>query len=156
MSSDTQAMGRIGEVITRTWRTAAKMKDVRGPLPGDSERNDNNRVKRYIAKYTINPAITQGMSHVVGQIAPGMLADLVLWEPASFGVRPEMVVKGGFIAWANIGDENASIPTVQPVIGRPMYGALPEAAAMTSVVFVSQASVDNGELPDPPQSMPLL
>lgn len=145
MSSDTMAMGRIGEVVARTWRTAAKMRDMRGPLEGDSEGNDNNRVKRYIAKYTINPAITHGLSHLVGSIAPGQLADLSLWSPASFGARPEMVIKGGVIAWANIGDANASIPTVQPVIGRKMFGAEAAAASMNSVVFVSQASIDNGE-----------
>lgn len=144
ISSDTQAMGRIGEVITRTWRTAAKMRDVRGPLEGDSEGNDNNRVKRYMAKITVNPAITHGMSHLVGSVATGQLADLVLWKPENFGVRPETVIKGGFIAWAQMGDANASIPTVQPVIGRPMYGAAPESAALNSVVFTSQAAITSG------------
>jgi urease subunit alpha len=110
MSSDSQAMGRIGEVVTRTWQTAHKMKVQRGPLPGDSSRNDNTRVKRYVAKYTINPAITHGVAAHVGSIEPGKLADLVLWKPAFFGVKPEMVVEGGFIAWSVMGDANASIP----------------------------------------------
>jgi urease len=146
ISSDTLAMGRIGEVVTRTWRTAAKMREVRGPLPEDVEGNDNFRVKRYIAKVTINPAITHGMSHLIGSIAPGQLADLVLWLPADFGVRPQMVIKGGFIAWAQMGDPNASIPTVQPVLGRKMFGAEPDSTALTSVVFVSKASIDNGAI----------
>ncbi|CAK9783391.1 unnamed protein product [Cutaneotrichosporon oleaginosum] len=144
MSSDTMAMGRIGEVVARTWRTASKMRDLRGPLAGDEDGRDNTRVKRYIAKYTINPAITHGVSHIVGQVAPGMLADLVLWDPAHFGARPEMTIKGGMIAYAHIGDANASIPTVQPLIGRRMFGSEPDAAAFNSVVFVSQASIDNG------------
>ncbi|GFZ42802.1 Urease [Saitozyma sp. JCM 24511] len=146
ISSDSQAMGRIGEVIARTWRTAAKMRDVRGPLEGDEEGRDNERVKRYIAKYTINPAITHGMSHLVGQVAKGCLADLVLWKPENFGARPETVIKGGVIAWAQMGDANASIPTVQPVFGRPMWGAQPDAAGLNSVVWVSQASIDNGAI----------
>lgn len=144
MSSDTMAMGRIGEVVARTWRTASKMRDLRGPLEGDSEGNDNTRVKRYIAKYTINPAVTHGVSHIVGQVKVGTLADLVMWDPASFGARPDVVIKGGLIAYAHIGDANASIPTVQPVIGRPMFGSDPGAAAFNSLVFVSQASIDNG------------
>ncbi|RXK41419.1 urease [Tremella mesenterica] len=144
ISSDSQAMGRIGEVIARTWRTASKMRNVRGPLEDDEDGRDNNRVKRYIAKYTINPAITHGISHLVGQVALGCLADLVLWKPESFGARPEMVIKGGIIAWAQMGDANASIPTVQPVIGRPMWGAQSGAVGMNSVVWVSQASIDNG------------
>lgn len=146
MSSDTMAMGRIGEVVARTWRTASKMRDLRGPLEGDCDGNDNTRVKRYIAKYTINPAITHGVSHIVGQVKKGMMADLVMWDPASFGARPETVIKGGMIAYAHIGDANASIPTVQPLIGRPMFGSEPEAAAFNSVVFVSQASIDNGSI----------
>ncbi|WVW79923.1 urease [Kwoniella bestiolae CBS 10118] len=146
ISSDSQAMGRIGEVIARTWRTAAKMKDVRGPLEGDSEKNDNERVKRYIAKYTINPAITHGMSHLIGSVEVGKLADLVIWKPEHFGARPEMVIKGGVIAWAQMGDANASIPTVQPVYGRPMWGAQPEVAPRNSIVWVSQASIDTGTI----------
>ncbi|KAK6907123.1 urease [Kwoniella mangroviensis CBS 8507] len=146
ISSDSQAMGRIGEVIARTWRTAAKMKDVRGPLEGDSEKNDNERVKRYIAKYTINPAITHGMSHLIGSVEVGKLADLVIWKPENFGARPEMVLKGGVIAWAQMGDANASIPTVQPVFGRPMWGAQPEVAPRCSIVWVSQASIDTGTI----------
>src|SRR5580698_2593878 len=144
ISSDSQAMGRIGEVVTRTWQTAHKMKLQRGALPEDSGRNDNFRVKRYIAKYTINPAITHGMAHEIGSIEPGKLADLVLWKPAMFGVKPEMVVKGGFIAWSVMGDANASIPTPQPVIYRPMFGAFGGVTAATAVTFVSQASLADG------------
>ncbi|KAL8279235.1 hypothetical protein RQP46_008272 [Phenoliferia psychrophenolica] len=146
ISSDAQAMGRIGEVISRTWRTASKMKEFTGPLKEEKEGSDNVRVKRYIAKYTINPAITQGMSHVIGDIATGKLADLVMWKPSNFGVRPEMVIKGGVIAWANMGDANASIPTVQPVISRPMWGSYPEAAALNSVLFVSALSISSGTI----------
>ncbi|TXT11062.1 hypothetical protein VHUM_01813 [Vanrija humicola] len=146
MSSDTMAMGRIGEVIARTWRTAAKMREFRGPLQGDKEGNDNNRVKRYISKYTINPAIVHGVSHIIGQVAVGCLADLVLWDPASFGARPDVVIKGGVISWASCGDANASIPTVQPVIGRPMFGALPEAAGLNSIIITSQVAIDNGTI----------
>ena len=124
MSSDSQAMGRIGEVICRTWQTADKMKRQRGPLPGDAAGDDNLRVRRYIAKYTINPAIAHGIAHEVGSIEVGKLADLVLWKPAFFGVKPELIIKGGFIAGAMMGDGNASIPTPQPVIARPMFGAL--------------------------------
>ncbi|HVB35526.1 MAG TPA: urease subunit alpha [Patescibacteria group bacterium] len=144
ISSDSQAMGRIGEVVTRTWQTAHKMKTQRGPLPEDSERNDNFRAKRYVAKYTINPAITHGMAAEIGSIEPGKLADLVLWKPAFFGVKPEMVVKGGFIAWAAMGDPNASIPTPQPVLYRPMFGAFGAAVGATSITFVSQASLSAG------------
>ena len=124
LSSDSQAMGRIGEVVTRTWQTAHKMKTQRGPLAEDSARNDNFRAKRYVAKYTINPAITHGMAAEIGSIEPGKLADLVLWKPAFFGVKPEMIVKGGFIAWSAMGDPNASIPTPQPVLYRPMFGGI--------------------------------
>jgi urease subunit alpha len=138
MSSDSQAMGRIGEVITRTWQTAHKMKIQRGSLPGDSGPNDNLRIKRYIAKYTINPAITHGISHLVGSVEAGKLADLVLWKPAFFGAKPEMVIKGGFISWAQMGDPNASIPTPQPVFMRPMFGSFGLAPASTSIAFVSQ------------------
>ena len=141
LSSDSQAMGRIGEVLTRTWQTAHKMKVQRGSLAPDSGRNDNARVKRYVAKYTINPAITHGMGEEIGSIEPGKLADLVLWKPAFFGVKPEMVVKGGFIAWSAMGDANASIPTPQPVLYRPMFGSFGGATAATSVTFLSQAAV---------------
>jgi urease len=146
ISSDAQAMGRIGEVVSRSWRTAAKMRKMKGPLREDSETDDNHRVKRYISKYTINPAIVHGMSHVVGDIAVGKLADLVLWQPSQFGVRPDKVIKAGMIAWAQIGDANASIPTVQPVVSRPMFAALPGAAALSSILFVSQLSIDSGKL----------
>ena len=140
MSSDSQAMGRIGEVICRTWQTADKMKRQRGPLPGDTAGDDNLRVRRYIAKYTINPAIAHGIARDVGSIEVGKLADLVLWKPAFFGVKPELVIKGGFIAGAMMGDGNASIPTPQPVIARPMFGALRRARSHAcSVHFVSQA-----------------
>ena len=142
MSSDSQAMGRIGEVVTRTWQTAHKMKVQRGSLSQDSERNDNYRVKRYVAKYTINPAITHGIARYVGSIEPGKLADLVLWRPAFFGVKPEMIVKGGFISWSAMGDANASIPTPQPVLYRPMFGAFGGATAATSLSFVSQAALE--------------
>jgi urease subunit alpha len=143
MSSDSQAMGRIGEVVTRTWQTAHKMKVQRGPLGGDSSRNDNRRVKRYVAKYTINPAIAHGISGEVGSVEAGKLADLVLWSPAFFGVKPEMVVKGGFISWSVMGDANASIPTPQPVLYRPMFGAFGGAAQATGLTFVSRASLPN-------------
>ncbi|MBE2193126.1 MAG: urease subunit alpha [Anaerolinea sp.] len=144
ISSDSQAMGRVGEVIMRTWQTAHKMKVQRGALPEDTARNDNARVKRYVAKYTINPAITHGMGDQIGSVEPGKLADLVLWKPAMFGVKPEIVVKGGFIAWSVMGDANASIPTPQPVTYRPMFGAYGKAAGATSLAFVSQAAVDAG------------
>jgi urease subunit alpha len=144
LSSDSQAMGRIGEVVVRTWQTAHKMKVQRGPLKEDSSRNDNYRTKRYIAKYTINPAITHGMASEIGSIEPGKLADVVLWKPAFFGVKPEMIVKGGFIAWSAMGDPNASIPTPQPVLYRPMFGSFGGATAATSVTFVSQAAVSGG------------
>jgi urease subunit alpha len=142
ISSDSQAMGRVGEVVTRTWQTAHKMKTQRGPLAEDSERNDNFRVKRYVAKYTINPAITHGIAAHVGSIEPGKLADLVLWKPAFFGVKPEMIIKGGFIAWSVMGDANASIPTPQPVIYRPMFGSFGGAVHSTSLTFVSRAAIE--------------
>ncbi|MGJ8619894.1 MAG: urease subunit alpha [Methylophilaceae bacterium] len=142
MSSDSQAMGRVGEVIIRTWQTAHKMKVQRGALEEDSARNDNFRVKRYIAKYTINPALTHGISHVVGSIEVGKLADLVLWRPAFFGVKPSTILKGGMIAAAAMGDPNASIPTPQPVHYRNMFGAY-GGALKTSVTFVSQAALNN-------------
>ena len=142
MSSDSQAMGRVGEVIIRTWQTAHKMKIQRGSLTPDSTRNDNFRVKRYLAKYTINPAITHGISHVVGSVEAGKLADLVLWKPAFFGVKPSLILKGGMIAAAAMGDPNASIPTPQPVHYRPMFGAF-GGALVTSLTFVSQAAMQN-------------
>jgi urease subunit alpha len=144
LSSDSQAMGRVGEVVTRTWQTAHKMKVQRGPLLGDSRRNDNARAKRYVAKYTINPAITHGMATEIGSIEPGKLADLVLWKPAFFGVKPEMIVKGGFISWSMMGDANASIPTPQPVLYRPMFGSFGGATAATSVTFISKAALSVG------------
>ena len=143
MSSDSQAMGRVGEVIIRTWQTAHKMKAQRGALPEDSARNDNFRVKRYIAKYTINPAIAHGISHDVGSIAVGKWADLVVYKPAFFGVKPALILKGGMIALAAMGDPNASIPTPQPVHYRPMFGAHGGALARTSLTFVSQAAFNN-------------
>jgi urease subunit alpha len=142
MSSDSQAMGRVGEVIIRTWQTAHKMKVQRGALKEDSARNDNQRVKRYLAKYTINPAVTHGMAHVVGSIEPGKLADLVLWKPAFFGVKPSLILKGGMIAAAAMGDPNASIPTPQPVHYRPMFGSFGK-ALRTSLTFVSKAALAN-------------
>lgn len=141
ISSDSQAMGRVGEVVTRIWQTAHKMKVQRGPLPQDSERNDNNRVKRYVAKYTINPAITHGIAQHVGSIEPGKLADIVLWSPAFFGVKPNMIIKGGFIAWNAMGDANASIPTPQPVFYRPMFGAFGGATAATALTFMSKVAL---------------
>jgi urease subunit alpha len=143
MSSDSQAMGRVGEVIIRTWQTAHKMKTQRGALPGDGAA-DNARVKRYIAKYTINPAIAQGMAREVGSIEAGKLADLVLWSPAFFGVKPDLVIKGGSIACAPMGDPNASIPTPQPVHYRPMFGAFGRALAASCVSFVSAAALEAG------------
>ncbi|AJY76123.1 urease subunit alpha [Paenibacillus beijingensis] len=144
LSSDSQAMGRVGEVIIRTWQTADKMKRQRGPLETDSEGSDNFRIKRYIAKYTINPAITHGVSHLVGSVEPGKFADLVLWSPMFFGVKPDMVLKGGSIAYAQMGDPNASIPTPQPVFGRPMFAAFGKALTSSSITFVSQAAYDSG------------
>jgi len=145
ISSDSQAMGRVGEVITRTWQTADKMKLQRGPLPQEKSADDDNfRIRRYIAKYTINPAIAHGVSHLVGSVEVGKLADLVLWRPAFFGARPEMVLKGGIIAWSQMGDPNASIPTPQPVFMRPMFGAFGRAVGTSSIAFVSAASVSSG------------
>jgi urease subunit alpha len=143
MSSDSQAMGRVGEVVMRTWQTAHKMKVQRGPLAEDSSRNDNFRVKRYIAKYTINPAITHGISHVVGSLEVGKIADIVLWKPAFFGVKPSTILKGGMIAAAQMGDPNASIPTPQPVHYRMMFGAF-GGGLKKSFTFVSQAAFDAG------------
>jgi urease subunit alpha len=152
ISSDSQAMGRVGEVVTRTWQTAHKMKVQRGALsaaqagtlPGDSGGNDNSRAKRYVAKYTINPAITHGMAAEIGSIEPGKLADLVLWKPAFFGAKPEMVIKGGFIAWSAMGDPNASIPTPQLVMYRPMFGSFGAATAPTTITFMSELSLGAG------------
>jgi len=141
MSSDSQAMGRIGEVITRSWQTADKMKKQRGALPGEKSGSDNIRVRRYVAKFTINPAIAHGISNEVGSVETGKLADLVLWKPAFFGVKPEIIVKGGMIAWAAMGDANASIPTPQPVIYRPMYGSYGGALHSASMTFLSKAAM---------------
>jgi urease subunit alpha len=144
MSSDSQAMGRIGEVILRTWQTADKMKRQRGPLPGEKTGSDNLRVRRYVAKFTINPAIAHGISHEVGSVEAGKFADLVVWHPAFFGVKPELIIKGGTIAWAAMGDPNASIPTPQPVLFRPMFGSFGTALHHTSLLFVSTAASDAG------------
>lgn len=144
ISSDSQAMGRIGEVICRTWQTAHKMKLIRGELDSSAPQNDNLRIKRYIAKYTINPAIACGFSKHVGSVEVGKLADLVIWKPAFFGAKPEMVVKGGTIAWSDMGDPNASIPTPEPVTMRPMFGAFGKAGSANSIAFVSKAAVDGG------------
>jgi urease subunit alpha len=143
LSSDSQAMGRIAEVITRTWQTADKMKKQRGPLPGDG-RNDNVRAKRYVAKYTINPAISHGIAHEVGSIEAGKLADLVIWKPAFFGVKPELVLKSGLIVTAAMGDPSASIPTPQPVRYRPMFASYGGAVSSTSMTFVSKAALEDG------------
>jgi urease subunit alpha len=143
MASDSQAMGRVGEVVLRTWQTAHKMRAQRGRLAGDVD-DDNLRIRRYVAKYTINPAITHGVARDIGSVEPGKLADLVLWKPAFFGVKPELVLKGGFIAWAQMGDANASIPTPEPVRMRPMFGGFGHAAAKTSFAFVSKAAQQAG------------
>ncbi|KAM7269311.1 hypothetical protein ACFE04_024808 [Oxalis oulophora] len=144
ISSDSQAMGRIGEVICRTWQTAHKMKLQRGSLGPSGSNNDNLRIRRYIAKYTINPAIANGFSGFVGSIEVGKLADLVIWKPSFFGAKPEMVIKGGNIAWVNMGDPNASIPTPEPVISRPMFAAFGKAASNHSIAFVSKVAADCG------------
>lgn len=144
MSSDSQAMGRVGEVITRTWQTADKMKKQRGHLPEDNKRNDNFRIKRYISKYTINPAITHGVSEYVGSVEVGKIADLVLWNPAFFGAKPEMIIKGGFIFASKMGDANASIPTPQPVVYTEMFGGHGLALSSTCLTFVSKYAYDNG------------
>ncbi|MFF4699392.1 urease subunit alpha [Streptomyces chattanoogensis] len=150
MSSDAQAMGRIGEVVLRTWQTAHVMKRRRGPLAGDG-RADNNRARRYVAKYTVNAALAQGIDHIVGSVEEGKLADLVLWDPAFFGVKPQLVIKGGQIAYAQMGDANASIPTPQPVLPRPMFGATGKAPGSNSVNFVSQQALED----DLPERLPL-
>jgi urease subunit alpha len=144
MSSDSQAMGRVGEVLTRTWQTAHKMLEQRGRLPEERGDNDNFRIRRYIAKYTINPAIAHGVAHEIGSLEIGKLADLVLWKPEFFGAKPELVLKGGFIAWAQMGDPNASIPTPQPVFMRPMFGAFGKATGPTCLAFVSKVSLESG------------
>ncbi len=149
IASDSQAMGRVGEVICRTWQTAHKMREQRGALEGDSATTDNFRAKRYIAKYTINPALTHGIADEVGSIEVGKVADLVLWRPAFFGSKPSLIIKGGMIVYAPMGDPNASIPTPQPVHYRPMFGAMAGARAHTSTTFVSQSALDRdvaGEL----------
>src|SRR5437867_3242260 len=143
MSSDSQAMGRLGEVIIRTWQTADKMKRQRGRLKEEKGDNDNVRVKRYVAKYTINPAITHGVARHIGSVEKGKLADLVLWSPAFFGVKPDLVIKGGSIVAAPMGDPNASIPTPQPVHYRPMFGAFGKAVVASSLMFVSRAALDH-------------
>jgi urease subunit alpha len=144
MGSDSQAMGRVGEVIIRTWQTADKMRRQRGRLPEETGENDNLRARRYVAKYTINPAIAHGISEYVGSVEVGKMADLALWSPAFFGVKPEVIVKGGFIAHAAMGDANASIPTPQPVLGRPMFGAMGGAIGATAYTFVSKAAAEAG------------
>ena len=144
MSSDSQAMGRVGEVTTRNWQTADKMRKMKGPLPEDNDENDNFRIKRYIAKITINPAITHGISDYVGSIETGKIADIVIWMPQFFGVKPKLIVKGGFIAYSLMGDPNASIPTTEPIYYRPMFGALGKAKKTTSVTFTSQLALDSG------------
>lgn len=144
MSSDSQAMGRVGEVITRTWQTADKMKKQRGSLPEDSNRNDNFRVRRYVAKYTINPAITHGISEYVGSVEVGKIADLILWNPAMFGVKPDMIIKGGVIIASKMGDANASIPTPQPVVYTKMFGAYGLARKTSCITFVSKAACETG------------
>jgi urease subunit alpha len=144
IASDSQAMGRVGEVVIRTWQTAHKMRQQRGRLPEETGDNDNLRARRYVAKYTINPAIAHGIAHEIGSIEEGKRADLCLWSPAFFGVKPEMVLVGGAIAMAQMGDPNASIPTPQPVHSRLMWGALGRAAERGAVLFASQAAVDEG------------
>ena len=146
VSSDSQAMGRVGEVICRTWQTAAKLKDERGRLSEEHGNNDNFRIRRYVAKYTINPAIAHGMAHEIGSVEVGKWADLVLWRPAFFGIKPEIVLKGGFIAWSQMGDPNASIPTPQPSFMRPMFGAHGRAIGATSIAFVSQRALAEGHV----------
>ena len=146
ISSDSQAMGRVGEVITRTWQTAHKMREQRGRLPSERGDNDNNRIRRYVAKYTVNPAIAHGMAHDIGSVELGKLADLVLWRPAMFGIRPELVIKGGFVAWAQMGDANASIPTPQPLFMRPMFGARSPASGAISLAFVSERARHEGHV----------
>ncbi|MGB5914747.1 MAG: urease subunit alpha [Phormidesmis sp.] len=144
LGSDSQGMGRIGEVICRTWQLASKMKDQRGTLPEDSERNDNNRVLRYLAKYTINVARTCGIADYVGSIEPGKMADIVLWKPGFFGIKPELIIKQGFIAWSPMGESNASLMTCEPILYRPQWGSFGSAAAVTSACFVTQLALERG------------
>ena len=144
MSSDSQAMGRVGEVTTRNWQTADKMKKMTGALSQENGNNDNLRVKRYLAKITINPAITHGISEYVGSLEPGKLADIVIWTPQFFGVKPKLIIKGGFIAYSLMGDPNASIPTTEPIYYRPMFGALGQAKQSISLTFTSQMAIDDG------------
>lgn len=144
MGSDSQGMGRIGEVICRTWQLASKMKDQRGPLPEDNNRNDNQRILRYLAKYTINPAITYGIADHVGSLEAGKMADIVLWQPGFFGIKPEVIFKGGFIAWSAMGESNASLMTCEPILYRPQWGSHGTAAATTSACFVTQSALDYG------------
>jgi urease subunit alpha len=146
--SDSQAMGRIGDTVTTCWRTADKMKKITGALAGDPPADDNCRILRYLAKLTINPAVAHGIGHLVGSIEPGKVADIVLWPTNTFGVKPKYVIKGGFIAWAVMGDANASIPTPEPVLLRPMYGSLGRAVGRTSMTFVSEAAMDGGVVQD--------
>jgi urease subunit alpha len=148
MSSDSQAMGRVGEVIVRTWQTAHVMKEARGPLGSDTASSDNARIRRYVAKYTINPAIAHGIADYVGSIEVGKWADLTLWSPAFFGVKPDLVIKGGFVVAALMGDPNASIPTPEPVRYRPMFGALGRAVDGLAATFVSQAALASQKLPE--------
>jgi urease subunit alpha len=143
-SADSQAMGRIGDTVATCWRTADKMKKLTGSLAGDPPQHDNERILRYLAKLTINPAITHGIGHLVGSLEPGKVADIVLWPTNTFGVKPKLVVKGGLIVWAAMGDPNASIPTPEPVLLRPMFGAYGRAVARTSITFLSQAAVEAG------------
>ena len=144
MSSDSQAMGRVGEVTTRNWQSADKMKKMSGRLPTETGNNDNLRVKRYLAKITINPAITHGISSHVGSLEPGKMADIVIWTPQFFGIKPKMILKGGFIAYSLMGDPNASIPTTEPIYYRPMFGSFGDAKKSTSCIFTSQLALDNG------------
>jgi len=143
-SSDSQAMGRVGDTVTTCWRTADKMKKMTGSLEGDPAENDNQRILRYLAKLTINPALTHGIAHLVGSLEPGKVADIVLWPTNTFGVKPKYVIKGGFVNWAMMGDPNASIPTPEPVLLRSMFGSQGSAVARTSITFLSQAAVDAG------------
>jgi urease subunit alpha len=143
-SSDSQAMGRIGDTVATCWRTADKMKKLTGPLTGDSVENDNQRILRYLAKLTINPALTHGISHLVGSLEPGKVADIVLWPTNTFGVKPKYVIKSGFLAYGVMGDPNASIPTPEPVLLRPLWAALGSAAGRTSMTFVSEAAIQDG------------
>jgi urease subunit alpha len=146
-SSDSQAMGRVGETFTRLFQTADKMKRTTGPLPEDSARNDNRRILRYLAKLTINPALAHGISRYVGSLQPGRLADIVLWSPQFFAAKPKLVIKGGMIVWSAMGDPNASIPTCEPVFYRPMFGAFAGALLHTSLTFVSRAALEAGAGP---------